>query len=140
MKITLTNKGPIPVPVVADGLAINVDPGETLTLDNPSTVWEIGAKPGVLDGIKAGLEVVLSLLTRFINRKTELGADAGILAFNMTNGGTLGVRVVPGTVDTEFELAPGETRDTTAVDYIELRELSNWNPVENPPPGGGTPN
>lgn len=125
MKLVLTNRGRLGVPVCGDegNLATVVGPGEAAALESTDDVWVVGDKPNFAENIKHGIEVILDLLNFFRNRRAEVPADEGVLSFVLENQGDKGVRVIPGTVDTEFSLAPGETRDTTAVNYIELREL-----------------
>jgi hypothetical protein len=115
------------VPVSGDDWAETIQPGASAVLDKPGGVWIVGAKPSHLDNIKEGLETVLKTIAAFVKLRESVGGDKGIaLELGFTNEGESAVRIVPGNVENESELAPGATTTIAAMDYCELRQLGGW--------------
>lgn len=134
MKLRIENKSAIAVPVTAEGQAWaeTIEPNGSALLDKPGGVWHVGVKPSVLENIKESLTVVVKVLTAFITKRSDVGGTVA-LEIIIGNDGTNGVRVIPGEVENEKNLDPGQTSTFVAVDYVELRELGGA-PAQKPSP------
>lgn len=135
MKLRVENRSAIAVPITARGedWVVEVSPTSFTTIDKPGDVWTVGAKPSILEGIAHGVETILKALRAFITQRDLLDDKGVALELVIENQGTSAVRIVPGEVVNESELAPGQSTTVNAVDYVELRELGNA------PQQGGTP-
>jgi hypothetical protein len=127
MRLTLTNTGNAPVPVMSSdegGWCEPINPGVETHLDKAgSDVWIIGDKPDVLESIKEGLEVIVKMLTFWKEKQKEVGVEDARVEMTISNNGEKPVRCILGDPTKDITINPGENVDVSAAGYLELREL-----------------
>ena len=132
MKLTLTNKGPVDVPVFstgAGGWVEKVSTGCASMLDKPgSDVWIIGDKPDILDALREAAGTLALALTKMVTfwkeRQRDLtSSDDDVLMVDISNDGDLPIRVILGDPKNEVHVEPGMLHEAQANNYIEIREL-----------------
>jgi hypothetical protein len=138
MKLVLTNKSPISVPLYSDagrGLAYSLTPGVPFDLNNvDADVLYIGEVPSVLGNIQEGLETFFEILKNVVTKwKVEADKDDLAIEVEIRNDGEHDVRVILGDGVTDRHVAPGTTYLAKSKGYLELRELGHA------PQQGGTP-
>jgi|SRR5882672_3891222 len=135
MKLTLTNFGPIAVPLIAGDQVDPLEPGTAFNYDGGESVAVIGDKPSVRTQFQQAYDVLSAtakaLLEAFQTRTAPNMPTDDTATVNITiqNNGANAVRVILGDGVTDFNLAPGAIQDATAKGYLELRELGLVNPT-----------
>jgi len=139
MYVNVKNLGTIATPLTsmqAQGIAVDVDPGETYTIDNPAmTLATFGDDPGFAEEFAEDLSEVADTVRDFIEQyrdrvdaqgegDDEDGTEAGEVYCSIENVGPHTVRVILGADNTnERHLGAGETFSAQAPGYITIREL-----------------
>lgn len=156
MKLTLTNVGPIALPIIEpetgnlirgrvgrgprETFAEVLEPGTAFSYDGPS-VAVIGDKPSVREQFDRAFEVMSesaqALLEAYHNRtRPNMPTDnTDTVSVTIQNDGTNAVRVILGDGVTDHNVAPGAIFDASAKGYLELRELG----LIQQPHNAGTP-
>jgi hypothetical protein len=139
MYVNVKNLGTIATPLTsmqAGGIAIDVDPGETATIDNPAmTLATFGDDPGFAEEFAEDLselaDTIRDVIEQYRDRVDAQGegddedaAEAGEVYCSIENIGPHTVRFILGADNTnERHLGAGETFEGNAPGYITIREL-----------------
>jgi len=142
MKVILTNQSTVPVPVSStdgDGLAAELKYAEPYSIDDDKlTVVTVGDNPSFKEDAAEAFGKVFAFFTQLLTfwreHAPKVAAEGGAVRVRIDNRGATGLRVRQGDdVNLDFEVAPQTFGDAASPNYVELRELSTWNPVEGTP-------
>lgn len=129
MKLTLTNTADTPLPIFSsdgDGWTGSLDPGERNEINLPdSDQVIIGDKSDALDDVEENKKSKLrEAIEKLIERwKGAINKVNPIIFVTIENDGPKTIRVILGTEDNQSTVAPGDSIDAEAADYIEIRQV-----------------
>jgi hypothetical protein len=132
MNVTITNNGPLAVPVVTgtassegEALAL-VEQGATYAIsDDAVSVVSVGDNPSFFEEVKESLANIAEVLKRLAwwrEHKPDLQAGESGVNIEIANAGPNPLRVLSDSNTNESFIVGGASGTATATRYVEIRE------------------